>query len=165
MPVGNISGLKMISVAALSSSASTRSSVNVPASTCSRSAGQPNARVVGRIARFPNDDDQTPAERLPMDLRDELTEQVILVRWGGASRLERLERFQDPGPRSRLARRIREKKRIQPVEGGVAESRPLRFGGDLLEHLDRFRMALFKCLHLGGIGLSGRGILLECKQA
>src|SRR5262245_8361241 len=43
-----------------------------------------NARVVGRIARFPNDDDQTPAERLPMDLRDELTEQVILVRWGGA---------------------------------------------------------------------------------
>src|SRR5262245_60742674 len=48
-----------------------------------------NARVVGRIGRFPNDDDQTPAERLPMDLRDELTEQVILVRWGGASRLER----------------------------------------------------------------------------
>src|SRR5262252_11058764 len=65
IPAGNISGLKMMSVAALSSSASTRSSVNVPASTCSRSAGQP----------------------------------------------------------------------------------------------------LFKCLHLGGIGLSGRGILLECKQA
>src|SRR6267143_519559 len=76
-----------------------------------------DAGVVGRIARFSNDDDQTPAERLPMDLRDELIEQVILVRWGGASCLERLHRFQDPAHWSRLARRIREKKRIQPVEG------------------------------------------------
>src|SRR5262250_833260 len=65
-----------------------------------------NAGVVGRIARVPNEDDQTPAERLPMDLRDELTEQVILVRWGGASRLERLHRFQDPAYGRRLARRI-----------------------------------------------------------
>src|SRR5262249_12763265 len=103
--------------------------------------------------------EQTPAERLLMDLRDEFMEQIILVRWGGASRLERLHRFQDPAHRSRLARRIPEKKRIQTVEGGIAESRPERGGGDLLEHLDRFRMALFKCLHLGGIGLSGRGVL------
>ena len=41
MPTGNMSGLKMISVAALNSSASTRSSVNGPTSTCSLSAGQP----------------------------------------------------------------------------------------------------------------------------
>src|SRR5258707_15505504 len=89
----------------------------------------------------------------------------MLVGWACASRLTRLHGFQDPAYRSRLARRIRETERIQTVEGGVAESRRLRLGGDLLEHLDRFRMALFKCLHLGGIGLSGRGILLECKQA
>src|SRR5262249_25531519 len=81
-----------------------------------------DAGVVGRIARFSNDDEQTPAERLPMDMRDELMEQVILVRWGGASRLERLHWFQDPAHRSRLARRIRETERIQTVEDGVAES-------------------------------------------
>src|SRR6267378_4512024 len=124
-----------------------------------------DAGVVGGIARLSHDDHQTPAERLPMDLRDEVMEQVILVRWGGASRLERLHRFQDPAHRSRLARRICEKERIQTVEGGVAESRRARLGGDHLEHLDRFRMALFKCLHLGGIGLSRRGVRLECEQA
>src|SRR5712671_2750261 len=121
--------------------------------------------VVGGIARFSHDDDQKKAYRLPMDLRDEVMEQVILVRWGGASRLERLHRFQDPAHLSRLARRIREAERIQTVEGGVAESRPARFGGDHLEHLDRFRMALFECLHISGIGFSGRGVRLECEQA
>jgi len=35
-------------------------------------------------------------ERLLMILRDELIEQVILVPWGGASRHERLHRFQNP---------------------------------------------------------------------
>src|SRR6266849_9517185 len=55
-----------------------------------------DAGVVGRIARLSNNDDQTPAEPLLMDLRDELIEQAILVPWGGASRLERLHRFQNP---------------------------------------------------------------------
>src|SRR5260370_10658496 len=109
------------------------------------------------MGRLSNDEEQTPAEVLPMDLRDEFIEQVILVGWGGASRLERRHRFQDPAHRSRLARRIRETERIQTVEGGVAESRRERPGGNHLEHLDRFRMALFKCLHLCGIWPSARG--------
>src|SRR5260370_36341409 len=100
-----------------------------------------------------------------MDLRDEVIEQVILVRWGGASRHERLHRFQNPTHRSRLARRICEKERIQTAEGGVAESRRARFGGDHLEHLDRVRVAPFKCLHLGGIALSRRGSRLACEEA
>src|SRR5258708_33122354 len=86
--------------------------------------------------------------------------------WGGGGRRQEGGRgLQKEGEGSRLARRIRETERIQTVEGGVAESRPARFGGDHLEHLDRFRMALFECLHLSGIGFSGRGVRLECEQA
>src|SRR5258708_27171715 len=86
--------------------------------------------------------------------------------WGGGGRRQEGGRgLQKEGEGSRLARRIRETERIQTVEGGVAESRPARFGGDHLEHLDRFRMALFECLHISGIGFSGRGVRLECEQA
>src|SRR5262249_62375082 len=71
-----------------------------------------DARVVGRIARSANDHDQAPAKRLPMNLGDEIVEQVILVPWGLVRRLERLHRPQNPAHRNRLARRTREEKRV-----------------------------------------------------
>src|SRR5262249_21387689 len=124
-----------------------------------------DAGVVRRIAGLSNDDDQSPTERLLTYLRDEVMEQVILVRWGGTSRLERLHRFHHPAHWRCLAPRIRETERMQGEKCRVTKSRSARLVEDHLEHRDRFRMALFKRLDRCGIGLPGRWVQFECEQA
>ena len=61
MPAGSTRGSKVMAVAALSSSLSTRSSVTVPTSTFSRPSGQAMVASSVRSPGASDDDDQMPA--------------------------------------------------------------------------------------------------------
>jgi hypothetical protein len=72
-----------------------------------------NGRVIGRVSRLADRDDQAPLQRVAVDGRNQRIEQVILLRLSGVGRadwLERLDRYHRPSNRSHRASGIDETK-------------------------------------------------------
>src|SRR5258708_2414597 len=117
MPAGTASGSKLMSRQLLSASATMRSTLSVPASTCGRPGKR---RIVGRIARLADSEDQMPLRRRLLHTRDQLVEQIVLVgrriAWFGR---EDIDCHHGPAHRRRFVSLIDKQESIERIVGRI----------------------------------------------